>query len=61
MKAEDAKRIIHNNYKGEHNSFLFFLHEKNCFSKEAFWEFYESITAMVLCVRFLSCRKRSRL
>lgn len=49
MKMENAKRIIHNNYKGKNNSFLFFLHEKNYFSKEAFWEFYESITDMVLC------------
>lgn len=49
MKVEDAKRIIHSNYKAENNSFMFFLHEKELFSEEAFWEFYESITALVLC------------
>ena len=49
MKVEIAKQIILNNYRGENNSFMFFLHEKNFFSEEAFWEFYESITAMVLC------------
>lgn len=48
MKSEIAKQIILNNYKGVNNSFMFFLHEKNYFSVEAFWEFYESITAMVL-------------
>ena len=48
-KVEDAKRIIHSNYKAENNSFMFFLHEKELFSVEAFWEFYESITVLVLC------------
>lgn len=48
-KVENAKRIIYSNYKGENNSLMFFLHEKNFFSIEAFWEFYESITALVLC------------
>ena len=50
MKAEIAKQIILDNYKIENNSFMFFLHEKNYFSEEAFWEFYESITALTLCV-----------
>lgn len=49
MKAEIAKRIILDNYKVEINSFMFFLHEKNYFSEEAFWEFYESITVLTLC------------
>ncbi len=49
MNAEIAKRIIFDNYKAENNSFLFFLHEKDFFSEEAFWEFYESIAALVLC------------
>lgn len=47
--VEDAKRIIHSNYIGENNSFMFFLHEKDFFSVEAFWEFYDSITALALC------------
>ena len=49
MKTEIAKRIILDNYKIENNSFMFFLHEKNYFFEKAFWEFYESITALVLC------------
>jgi len=49
MKVEIAKQIIRNNYKGENNSFMFFLHEKNYFCVETFWEFYESITVMALC------------
>ena len=48
MKAEIAKHIIVDNYKIENNSFMFFLHEKNYFSEDAFWEFYESITALTL-------------
>lgn len=49
MNVEIAKRIICNNYKGENNSFMFLLHEKDLFSEEAFWELYESITAIALC------------
>lgn len=49
MKVEIAKRIILNNYEGKNNSFMFFLHEKNYFSEEMFWELYESITTMALC------------
>ena len=49
MKTEIAKQIMLDNYKIENNSFMFFLHEKNYFSEEAFWEFYESITALALC------------
>lgn len=48
MKTEIAKRIILDNYKIENNSFMFFLHEKNYFFEKAFWEFYESITALTL-------------
>ncbi len=49
MTVEIAKQIIRDNYKGENNSFLFYLHEKSDFSVESFWEFYESITALALC------------
>lgn len=49
MKTEIAKQIMLDNYKIENNSFMFFLHEKNYFSEEAFWKFYESITALALC------------
>lgn len=49
MTVELAKQIVFDNFKGKNNSFLFYLHEKNDFSVERFWEFYESITAMVLC------------
>lgn len=49
MKAEIAKQIMLDNYKIENNSFMFLLHEKNYFSEEAFWKFYESITALALC------------
>lgn len=49
MTVEIAKQIIFDNYKGKNNSFMFYLHEKNNFSAEMFWDFYESITAMALC------------
>lgn len=49
MEAKTAIQIILNNYKGENNSFIYFLHEKNYYSKEAFWELYESIAALTLC------------
>ena len=48
ITVEDAIQTLVDNYKGDNNSFMFYLHEKNYFSVEKFWEFYESITALVL-------------
>ncbi len=36
MNVEIAKQILLYNYKGAHDTFMYFLHEKNYFSKEAF-------------------------
>jgi len=48
ITVEDAIQTLVDNYKGDNNSFMFYLHEKNYFSVEKFWEFYESITALIL-------------
>jgi len=48
MTVEHAKQILLDNYKTKNNSFMFYLHEWNYFSEEKFWEFYESVTALVI-------------
>ncbi len=47
MKVDDAKKIILDNYLCNENSFVYFLHEESYFSTEKFWEYYESIAALV--------------
>ena len=46
MNTEEAKNIIQNNFDCKENSFVYFLHEKNCFSIEQFWYFYDSIATL---------------
>ena len=46
MEIVNAERIIYDNYKGRNDSFMFFLHERDLFSQERFWELYDSIIAL---------------
>lgn len=48
MTVEHAKQILLDNYKTKNNSFMFYLHERGYFSEEKFWEFYESVTVLVI-------------
>ncbi|MBQ9935823.1 MAG: hypothetical protein IJO70_08250 [Lachnospiraceae bacterium] len=48
MTVEAAIQTLIDNYKGDNNSFMYYLHEKGYFSEEKFWEFYESITVLVI-------------
>lgn len=47
MDINQAIQIIHDNYKCEGNSFIYYLHEKNTFDAEGFWAFYDSVVALV--------------
>lgn len=47
MKMENALKVISDNYYCNENSFVYFLHEECYFSIEKFWEFYESIVALI--------------
>ena len=47
MTIEEAKNIIRDNYECKAESFVYFLHEKDSFSKEQFWNFYDSIACLV--------------
>ena len=47
MDKEKAKQIIMNNRNIENNSLIYFIHEKDCFSISAFWEYHDSIAALV--------------
>ena len=49
MDTNQAICIIHDNYKCEGNSFIYYLHEKSAFDKEGFWAFYDSVVALVEC------------
>ena len=46
MKIEDALRIIDDNKNAASGSFLFFLHERNMFSEEAFHDLCEAIDSL---------------
>ena len=48
MDKNKAKQIILNNHNADKNSFMYFLHEKNYFSDKLFWEYYDSIVALVM-------------
>ncbi len=39
----DAKQILEDNFEEKNKSFLYYLHEKSSFSKDAFKQLYESI------------------
>lgn len=39
----DAKTVLENNYEHKNNSFLYYLHEKSMFDKDAFRQLYEAI------------------
>lgn len=47
MDKEKAKQTILKNHNVEKNSFIYYIHEKDCFSNKAFWEYYDSIAALV--------------
>ena len=47
MIIENAEKVISDNYHCNENSFVYFLHEECYFSIEKFWEFYESIVALI--------------
>lgn len=49
MEIKEAKAIIQNNYECKEDCFVFFLHEKNCFRAEQFWNLYDSIASLVVC------------
>lgn len=48
MDKNKAKQIILNNHNADKNSFMYFLHEKKCFFYKLFWEYYDSIVALVM-------------
>ena len=42
----DAKQILQDNFEEKKGSFLYFLHEKSTFDKEAFRQLHDSIRAV---------------
>ena len=44
--ANRSVQIIKDNENAQNDSFLFFLHEKNQFSENAFWELYDAIDSI---------------
>ncbi|MGX8774070.1 MAG: hypothetical protein ACSW8G_03320 [Bacillota bacterium] len=46
MNIEDALRTIDDNKNASNDSFLFFLHERNMFSEEAFRDLCEAIDSL---------------
>lgn len=42
----DAEQILQDNFEEKNNSFLYFLHEKSLFNKEAFHELYDAVRAI---------------
>lgn len=47
MSTEKAKEIIGKNYNCSEGSFVSYLNDKNVFSSELFWDFYDSIAILV--------------
>ena len=47
VDIEKAKQIIFNNSQAGENSFVFDLHERQVFTEKLFWEYYDSIAALV--------------
>ena len=46
MKPSDAYAILDNNYNCCENSFIYDLYEKKRFSRQLFWEYYDSIISL---------------
>lgn len=47
MTIKDAKKIISDNSNYEKDSFVCYLYEEGYFSIEKFWEYYDSIAALI--------------
>ena len=47
MDKEKAKQILLDNRNAENSSFIYYIHERDCFDRKAFWEYYDSIAALV--------------
>lgn len=48
VTVEKAKEIIEKNYSCSEGSFVAELNDKDLFSPELFWEYYNSITILVI-------------
>ena len=46
MNSAEAKQILKDNYECKENSLIYLLHEKNMFSTEQFWKYYDSISVL---------------
>ncbi|MBR1825834.1 MAG: hypothetical protein IJ770_04525 [Alphaproteobacteria bacterium] len=42
----DAEQILQDNFEEKNNSFLYLLHEKSLFNKDAFHQFYDAVRAV---------------
>lgn len=47
MDVLRAKQIILDNSQISEGTFIYDLHEKNCYSEGLFWEYYDSIATLV--------------
>jgi hypothetical protein len=47
MDKTTAKQIITDNHNAANGSFIYLLHEKSRFSPERFWDYYDSVAALV--------------
>lgn len=47
MDTQKAKQILLDNLNAENESFIYYIHERDRFSKKAFWEYYDSIAALI--------------
>ncbi len=43
MDKKDAVQIIEDNVNAENDSFLDFLHERDCFNEKSFWLYYTAV------------------
>ena len=46
MNSTEAKQILKDNFECKENSLIYLLHEKNMFSTEQFWKYYDSISVL---------------
>ena len=46
MNSAEAKQILKDNFECKENSLIYLLHEKNMFSTEQFWKYYDSISVL---------------
>ena len=42
MNSAEAKQILKDNFECKENSLIYLLHEKNMFSTEQFWKYYDN-------------------